>query len=157
MPPATFEKNELEVLLQIITRYTEQMVTVAENLKRVAELQEKANARLYNGMSKEISTSVIETVKECNRGRETEHKELAILLGKINTQLSGMSEVVKAAATEALDGSVISKDFNISKWLVGIVTALVVIVVAVVKVIDARQPAPMPQKLVVATQDIMGK
>ena len=150
-------KGKLELLLQVITRYTEQMVTVAENLKKVAELQEKANARLFNGMSKEISNAVTEAVKEYNTARENDYREIRHTLEEINIKASNMGPLIKDVTKEALDDSSLSKDINVSKWLIGIIAALVVVVVAVVRVIDNRHPNPIHQRILTSTQEIIGK
>lgn len=141
-------KDELQLMLQVITKNTEQAaILIEKNLQLANKIQElqaeqtKTNSRLYNGMAKEISEAVIAQVKECNSTCGVHHKNLNDSLKEF---MDKCDEVKKSQPTEEkikniFDNSSIAKSINVLTVIMGAIGFVIITAVVVIKVIDSRE------------------
>lgn len=77
MPPhEPITREDLFTFMDVLRKNNEQMATVASNLQRLVEGQEKTNGRLYNGMAKEIVKELTDALNKNLDVESTERREL---------------------------------------------------------------------------------
>jgi hypothetical protein len=117
-------RDELKAMVEVQSKNVEQLTVIANHLSTIVERENKIYDRLYNGLSKEISTAVIssieklaESVDEC-RDRQV-------------SQCAAAGNVID----EKLKNCDMAKDIGHTKWFIGIVGVIVIVSTIIVNAI----------------------
>ena len=131
-------KNELNQFSDASTQVAIALDKVIDRLEHVLTSQDKIVDKLSNGMITDIVNGVTnnynqihkETIETLNRlnGGCTEHRKL----------LQENEKTFKEDLRESLDNSSIAKDINHTKWFIGIVAILVLVVSFILRGLDNR-------------------
>jgi len=115
-----FTKEEIDALILVQTRATEQMITIATTLRQIAEDEKEVLHKLSNGLRKEI----IDGVK----------LEMAICNEKFSNELTQVHEMLneRGVTIKRIDDNI-----NYTKWFIGIIGVVVVIATVILRGMDA--------------------
>ena len=114
-----FTKEEIDALISVQTRATEQMITIATTLRQIAEDEKEVLHKLSNGIRKEIVDGVKLEMTICN-------EKLTNELTQVHEMLSERGSVIKR----------IDDNINYTKWFIGIIGVVVVIATVILRGLD---------------------
>ena len=124
MSDGAVSRDELKAMVDVQSKNVEQLTVIANHLATIVDRENKIYERLYNGLAKDISGSIIGELNErCMvLGKKIDDQQI-----KCNAVCTGIGTLIRAE----IENSSISKDIGHVKWFVGIV-GLVIIVASVV-------------------------
>jgi hypothetical protein len=112
-------RDELKMMLEVQSKNVEQLTIIAKSLQDIVAREEKIQARLYNGMGKEIAETVIKEMKECNSDCASHHKTL-----------------LEGQKTSGNEHKIIVESLNFIKWTIVSLFGLVTIAALIIKVVN---------------------
>ena len=134
-------RDELKAMVEVQSKNVEQLTVIANHLATIVDRENKIYERLYNGLSKEISTAVLGSVDKL-------HELVAATKEAQTHQCAAAKTNFGEMMDEKLMNCGMSKDIGHVKWFVGIV-GLIIIVSSVIVNGLVRQASNASQ-----TQDI---
>ena len=127
----TVSRDELKTMIEVQSKNVEQLTVIANHLNSIVERETKIYERLYNGISKEISSAVIKSLEVNCDGIKDIMRTQATECANTCTKFP---ELVK----KELDASSISKDVGHMKWFVSIIGVLIVIASIIVNMVTKK-------------------
>lgn len=124
MSGETVTRDELKAMVEVQSKNVEQLTVIANHLSTIVDRENKIYERLYNGLSKEISTAVIAAVEKLAEAVE-ECKERQV------HQCAAAGTVLD----DKLKNCDMAKDIGHTKWFIGIVGVIIVVATVVVNAV----------------------
>jgi len=81
-------KAEINAMIEVQAKSAEQLATIANCLKEITNREEKIINRLYNGLGKEITESIVRAMKDCEAVREKEIADMKKVANCIKSDVS---------------------------------------------------------------------
>lgn len=120
MPGENVSREELKAMVEVQSKNVEQLTIIANHLANIVDRENKIYERLYNGMAKEIASTVITHVQTL-RDLVEETKDCQA------EQCAAAKETIAEVIEEKLSNSTIAKDIGHVKWFVGIVGVAIIV------------------------------
>lgn len=124
-------RDELKAMVEVQSKNVEQLTVIANHLATIVDRENKIYERLYNGLSKEITSSIVTSVEKVQE-LVTETKESQ------SHQCASARENMSEVLDDKLKNCDMAKDIGYTKWFVGIVGLIIVVVTVVLNGIDRR-------------------
>ena len=131
-------KDELKIMLEVQSKSTEQLTIIASHLATIVDRENKIQERLYNGMAKEISTSLASTLKEVADNIIHNQTKIMENIIKVNENMTEKIETIPPTLSETLDKTKTAKIIRGVALLVGMVTIVVMISTVVLDVLQKK-------------------
>ena len=124
-------KDELKAMVEVQSKNVEQLTVIANHLSTIVDRENKIYERLYNGLSKEITSAIVLSVDKVH--------ELVTATKEAQThQCAAAKENFGTMIDEKLNNCDMAKDIGHTKWFVGVVGLIIVVATVILGGIDRR-------------------
>lgn len=124
-------KEEIRAMIEVQSKNVEQLTIIANHLSNIADRETKIYERLYNGLAKDIASTVLKEV-------ESTHASLSKIIYDHNKTCAEFPEKIAISVRTELEHASMTKDAKHVKWFVGVIGLILVFTNVIVTVVSRR-------------------